>query len=73
MYPITKEAKQRELNIIKDTLHNTEYNTNLGMRHFNQHKQKKSLIHNTRKPNGPLSHTVVKKQRKLQNSLNRHK
>jgi hypothetical protein len=40
-YPITKEAKERELNIIKDTLHNNEYNTNLGMRHFNQHKYKK--------------------------------
>jgi hypothetical protein len=41
-YPITKEAKQKELNIMKDTLHNNEYNTNLGMKHPNQHKHNKN-------------------------------
>jgi hypothetical protein len=34
-YPITKEAKEKELNVIKDTLHINEYNINLGMRHPN--------------------------------------
>jgi hypothetical protein len=29
-YLITKEAKEKELNIIKDILHNNEYNINLG-------------------------------------------
>jgi hypothetical protein len=32
-YPITNEAKTRELNIIQYTLHNNEYNKNLSMRH----------------------------------------
>jgi hypothetical protein len=36
--PITKEAKEEKLTFIKDTLHNYEYNINLGMRHCNQHK-----------------------------------
>jgi hypothetical protein len=35
-------VKEKELNIIKDTLHNDEYNINLVMRHPNQHKRNKT-------------------------------
>jgi hypothetical protein len=52
-YTITKGVKEKELNIIKDTIHNNEYNINLGTRH-------------PRKPHGPLSHTAVNKEIKLQ-------
>jgi hypothetical protein len=41
-YPITKEEKEKELNIIKDTPHNNEYNVNLGTRHPIQHKHSKN-------------------------------
>jgi hypothetical protein len=40
-YPITKAAKEKDLNI-KDTLHNNEYNVNLGMRHPNRHRHNKN-------------------------------
>jgi hypothetical protein len=65
---ITKDAKEKELNII-DTLLNNEYNINLGMRHHNQHKHNKNTDPKHQKSTGSLSHTVIKKQRKLQNSL----
>jgi hypothetical protein len=32
-YPITNEAKTKELNSIRDTLHNNEYNINLSISH----------------------------------------
>jgi hypothetical protein len=38
-YSITKEAKERELNIIKRTLHNNKYKPR--QRYPNQHKHKK--------------------------------
>jgi hypothetical protein len=42
-YPITKEATEKKLNNIKDTLPNNEYtyNINLGTTHPNQHKHNK--------------------------------
>jgi 23S rRNA maturation mini-RNase III len=40
-YPIAK-AKEKELSIIKDTLHNKEYNIKLNTRHSNQHKHNKN-------------------------------
>jgi hypothetical protein len=51
IYPIAK-AKEKELNIIKVTLHNNEYNINLSTRHPTNTDITKTLIHNTRKPNG---------------------
>jgi hypothetical protein len=42
-YPITKEAKENELNIIQDTLHNNEYNKNVSTRHSDQHKHNKNI------------------------------
>lgn len=33
--PVTKDAKEKELNNINDTVHNNEYNMNLGTRHPN--------------------------------------
>jgi hypothetical protein len=42
MYPITKEAKTKDLNIVQNTLRNNEYNRNLGMRHSKQHKHNKN-------------------------------
>jgi hypothetical protein len=38
-YPITKEAKKMESNIIKNTLHNNKYNINLDMKHPDQQEQ----------------------------------
>jgi hypothetical protein len=40
--PITTEAKEKELNIIKYALHNNEYNINLSPGHPNQHKHNKN-------------------------------
>jgi hypothetical protein len=37
-YPITKEAKKKELNTVKDRLHNNKYNLNLDMKHLTQHE-----------------------------------
>jgi hypothetical protein len=37
-----KRSKGKELNIVKDTPHNNEYNMNLGVRHPNQHKNNKN-------------------------------
>jgi hypothetical protein len=71
-YPITREAKENELNIIQDTFNNNEYNKNLSTRHSYQCKHNKNTD-NTRKQNGSFSHIVEKKQRKLQNSLKSHK
>jgi hypothetical protein len=67
--PNNKLREGNELIVIKDTLHNNEYNINLSTRHPNQHKRNKTLIHNIRKRNGLLSHRAVKKQRNLQNSF----
>jgi hypothetical protein len=39
-YPIIKEAKTKELNIIQDTLHNNEYNKNINVCHSKNHKNK---------------------------------
>jgi hypothetical protein len=41
-YPITKEAKEKELNIIHDKLHNNEYNKNLSTIYANQRKHNKN-------------------------------
>jgi hypothetical protein len=41
-YTITKEAKQKELNIIHDILHNNDYDKNLSIKHSNQHKHNKN-------------------------------
>jgi hypothetical protein len=40
--PITKEAKEKELNIIHNTLHNNEYNKHLSTRRPNQRKRNKN-------------------------------
>jgi hypothetical protein len=37
-YPVTKEAKEKELNIIPNILHNNRYNKNLSTRNSKQHK-----------------------------------
>jgi hypothetical protein len=39
-YPITKEAKTKELNIIQDTLHNNEYSKTINVCHSKYHKHK---------------------------------
>jgi hypothetical protein len=65
-YPVTKE---KEINIFKDTLYNNKYNRNLGTRHPTNTNITKTQIHNTFKSKGPLSHTTVKKHRKLQKFL----
>jgi hypothetical protein len=72
-YPIIKEEKEMELSIIQDALHNNEYNENVSTRHQNECKNNKRQIDNTRKPNGPFSHIVEKKVRKLQNPFKKHK
>jgi hypothetical protein len=41
-YRVTKEAKEKELNIMQDILHNNEYNKNLCINHSNQHKHNKN-------------------------------
>jgi hypothetical protein len=41
-YPITEEAKGKELNIMQGILHNIEYNKNLSTRQPNQHKNNKN-------------------------------
>jgi hypothetical protein len=41
-YPITKEGKEKELNVIQDTLHNNDCNQNLSTRHPNQRKLNKN-------------------------------
>lgn len=66
--PITKDAKERELNIIQVTLHNNKYNKNVSIRHSNECKQNVNTD-NTRKQNGRFSHTMETKQRTFQNSL----
>jgi hypothetical protein len=38
-YPISKEAKQNELNIIKNTLHSNNYNINTVIKHPATQKQ----------------------------------
>jgi hypothetical protein len=68
-YPITNEAKTRELNSIQDILHNNEYNKNLSIRHSKQQKQ----VCSTKKQNGLFLHIAKKRQRKSQNILKRHK
>jgi hypothetical protein len=37
-YQITRKAKENELNFIKITLHDNEYNIKLRMRHPTEHK-----------------------------------
>jgi hypothetical protein len=41
-YPITTEEKEKELNIIQDTLYNNEYNKSLSIRSPNQSKHNKN-------------------------------
>jgi hypothetical protein len=50
-YPITKEAREKELSIIQDILHNNEYNTDLSMRQPDPYKHNKNtdLQHQKRK------------------------
>jgi hypothetical protein len=71
-YPITKEAKQKELNIIKDAPHNNEYNTNLGMRHPNHHKHNKNTDLQHQKTKWVTSTYSGKETKKIQNSLKKH-
>jgi hypothetical protein len=49
-YPITKEAKEKEVNIIRDILLNNEYNKNLSTRHSKstQGQQKYRQHHKTK-------------------------
>jgi hypothetical protein len=42
-YPITNEARTKELNIIKDTLYNNKYNKNLSISHSKHHKHNKTI------------------------------
>jgi hypothetical protein len=62
-YSVAKQAKEKEMNFIKDTPHNSEYNINLGTRPPNQHKHNKNTDLQPQKVNWQLSHTAVKKQR----------
>jgi hypothetical protein len=39
MYPISTEAKEKELNIIENTLHNNKYNMNKIIEHPAPQKQ----------------------------------
>jgi hypothetical protein len=72
-YPITKEAKGKELNIIQDILHNNEYNKNFSTRQTNQHKRHKNTDRQHQKTKWAIFTQVERKQRKLQNSLRKHK
>jgi hypothetical protein len=72
-YPITKQAQEKELNIINDTLHNNEYNINLGARHPKQQKYNRNTDPQHQKTKWTIFTYSVKKQRKLQNSLKKHK
>jgi hypothetical protein len=67
-YPITNEAKTRELNIIQDILHNNEYNKNLSIRP----KTTKTQVCSTKKQNGIFLHIAEKRQRKSQNIVRPH-
>jgi hypothetical protein len=59
-YPISKEAKEAELNVIKNILQNNEYNVNITEK---PHQGKKiTQTPRTKTLNGPHLHTVEKKK-----------
>jgi hypothetical protein len=66
--PNSNRSKGKLSNIIKCTLFNNEYDTNLGKRHPNQHKYNEDTDPQHLKTIFAASYTVAKKQRKLQNS-----
>jgi hypothetical protein len=69
-HPITKGAKEKELNIIPEILHSNEYNKNLCTSMKINTITTKTYTDNKK---WSFSHTVERKYRKLQNSLKRNK
>jgi hypothetical protein len=59
MYPVTTEAKQTEIHIIKNILQRNEYNANLIEKAVTIMKTHMKNLNKTQ--NGPPSHIVVKK------------
>jgi hypothetical protein len=67
-YPITKDAKEKVLNIIQDILHNNRYNKNLAQDIQIHANTTKTQINNTRKLNGTLSLIVGKNKENYKTS-----
>jgi hypothetical protein len=53
-YYITKEAKEKQRNIIQEILHNNEYSKNLSTRQPNQHKHNKNTYKQKKKKKGAI-------------------
>jgi hypothetical protein len=49
MYPVSKEAKENELNIIKSTLHNNNYHINIVVKYPAPQKQNTDIDSQHRK------------------------
>jgi hypothetical protein len=60
-YPITNEAKTKELDIIQDTLYNKECNTNLSISHSKNHKHNKKYKPIT--PKNKMGHLYILRKR----------
>jgi hypothetical protein len=69
IYPITEEAKDTEINTIKNILYNNEYDTIIIKNLPTQKKRKQNSHTDTQNPQkkGPYLHIMEKKQEKLQN------
>jgi hypothetical protein len=65
-HPITRKAKETEKNMIKNILHNNEYDTSLIEKPINQGKQRTDIqTHKTKKQNGSRLHTKIFRDTKL--------
>jgi hypothetical protein len=80
-YPITKEAKEKELNIIQDTMHNNEYNKYLSTTQPNERKHNKNTDRQHQKTEWAIfTHSEKETQKKIafqtrntiQNMVNSH-
>jgi hypothetical protein len=62
-YPITKEGKQTETNIIKNILYNKEYDINIidKLIHKKQNKKQNITTEDKYQKSGPYSHAMQKK------------
>jgi hypothetical protein len=72
MYPVSKEAQGKELNFIKNTLQNSNYNIN-KIKNIHHKNEIHTSTHNAEKQNGTFSHTAEKKQEESQNYSWTHK
>jgi hypothetical protein len=71
-YPITNKAKNKKLNVIKNTLHNNRYNIHQIKKHMNTIQTPICNI-KEQKQNGPHLHIAVKKQKTITRLFKKHK